>query len=75
MTQVATPEADLVDDHFAKFVRPLGNLVVLFAQAEVEWLRLASKLSGCTEKDAQRFLDMKPDVKEEITSLAQRCGN
>jgi len=75
VTEGAPPErADLVDDAYAPFVRPLGNLVVLFAQAETEWLRLASELSGCTEKEAQRFLDMKPDVKQEITSFAQRCG-
>jgi hypothetical protein len=71
----APPErADLVDDVYAPFVRPLRNLIVLFAQAEAEWLCLASELSGCTEKEAQRFLDIKPDVKQEITSLAQRCG-
>ena len=75
VTERAPPErADLVDDVYAPFTRPLGNLVVLFAQAEAEWLRLASELSGCTEREAQRFLDIKPDVKQEITSLAQRCG-
>jgi len=71
VTERAPPErADLVDDVYAPFTRPLGNLVVLFAQAEAEWLHLASELSGCTEKEAQRFLDIKPDVKQEITSLA-----
>ena len=75
MTEGAPPErADLVDDVYAPFVKPLGNLIVLFAQAEAEWLRLASELSGRTEKEAQRFLDVTPDVKQEITSLAQRCG-
>jgi hypothetical protein len=68
VTERAPPErADLVDDVYAPFTRPLGNLVVLFAQAEAEWLRLASELSGCTEKEAQRFLDIKPDVKQKIS--------
>jgi hypothetical protein len=76
VTERAPPErADLVDDAYAPFVRPLGNLVVLFAQAETEWLRLASELSGCTEKEAQRFLEMKaPDVKQKIIPLAQASG-
>src|SRR5215470_16278398 len=39
VTERAPPErADLVDDVYAPFTRPLGNLVVLFAQAEAEWL-------------------------------------
>lgn len=33
-------QADLVDVFFTPYIRPLGNLVVLFAQAEAEWLRL-----------------------------------
>ena len=71
-----SPEpADLVDVFYAPFVRPLGNLVVVFAQAEAAWLEFAAELTGETEKDAQRFLKMKaPDAKQEITPLAQESG-
>ena len=52
-----SPEpANLVDDFYVPFVRPLGNLVVVFAQAEAAWLEFAAELTGETEKEAQRFL-------------------
>jgi hypothetical protein len=67
--------ADLVDEFYAPFVRPLGNLVILFAQAEAAWLELVAGLTGCTEKEAQRFLQMKgPDAKQKIAPLAQTSG-
>jgi hypothetical protein len=67
--------ADLVDAFYAPFVRPLGNLVVLFAQPEAAWLELVAELSGCTEKEAQGFLQKKPsETKQEIISLAQISG-
>jgi hypothetical protein len=76
VTEGTPPErADLVDDTKAPYVRPLGNLVLLFAQAEMAWLALVAELTGCTEKKAQRFLEMKaPDVKQEIIPLAQASG-
>ena len=46
-----SPEpANLVDDFYVPFVRPLGNLVVVFAQAEAAWLEFAAELTGETEK-------------------------
>jgi hypothetical protein len=67
--------ADLVDDTKAPYVRPLGNLVLLFAQAEMAWLALVAELTGCTENEAQRFLEMKaPDVKQKIIPHAQASG-
>ena len=71
-----SPEpADLVDVFYAPFVRPLGNLVVGFAQAEAAWLEFAAELTGETEKDAQRFLKTTaPDAKQEIMPLAQESG-
>jgi hypothetical protein len=58
-------QADLVDVFYAQFVRPLGNLVILCAQAEAAWLQLVAGLTGCTEKEAQRFLQMKgPNAKQ-----------
>jgi hypothetical protein len=66
---------ELVDDTKAPYVRPLGNLVLLFAQAETAWLALVAELTGCTEKEAQRFLEMNAsDVKREIITLAQASG-
>ncbi len=51
------------------------NLVILFAQAEAAWLQLVAGLTGCTEKEAQRFLQMKgPNAKQEIVPLAQTSG-
>jgi hypothetical protein len=76
VTEGVVPEpADLVDVFYASFVRPLGNLVILFAQAEAAWLEFAAELTGCAEKEAQRFLQMKaPDAKHEIISLALANG-
>jgi hypothetical protein len=68
-------KADLVDVFYAPFVRPLGNLVVLFALAEAAWLELVAELSGCTEKETQGFLQKKAsETKQEIISLAQISG-
>ena len=55
VTEETPEQADLVDQ-YAPFVRPLGNLVILFAQAEAEWLKLVAEVSGCTEKEAQQLL-------------------
>jgi hypothetical protein len=76
VTEGTPPErADLVDDTKVPYVRPFGNLVLLFAQAEMAWLALVAELTGCTEKEAQRFLEMKaPDVKQKIIPLAQASG-
>ena len=77
MTEGMPPEPaeDLVDGFYAPVVRPLGNLVVLFAQAEAAWLQFVVELIGCTEKEGQRFLQMKAlDAKQEIIPLAQTSG-
>jgi hypothetical protein len=76
MAEGTSPEPeDLVDVFYVPFVRPLGNLAVLFAQAEAAWLEFAGELTGNTEKEAQRFLQMKaPDAKQEIIPLAQASG-
>jgi hypothetical protein len=55
VTEETPEQADLVDQ-YAPFVRPLGNLVILFAQAEAEWLKLVAEVSGCPEKEAQQLL-------------------
>jgi hypothetical protein len=73
MTEPALSEpADLVDDFYARFVRPLGNLTILFAQAEATWLVLVATLTGCTEKEAQCFLQKDAaTAKQEIMPLAK----
>lgn len=63
---------DLVDVFYIPFVRPLGNLVILFAQAEAAWLQLVAELTGCTEKEAQSFLQMPAaGAKQKIVPLAE----
>jgi hypothetical protein len=51
-----TPEQAVLVDEYAPFVRPLGSLVILFAQAEAEWLKLVAEVFGYTEKEAQQLL-------------------
>ena len=71
-------QEDLVDVFFAPYVRPLGNLVVLFAQAEAEWLQLVINLINCTEKEAGKFVQGEATkVKREILARvnASRIGD
>ena len=69
MTKVMPSEqADLVDVFFTPYIRPLGNLVVLFAQAEAEWLSLVIDLIRCTEKEAAT------KVKQEILTRVNKSG-
>jgi len=50
-------------------------LVILFGQAEAAWLELVAELTGCTEKEAQRFLQMPAaEAKRKIVPLAQTSG-
>jgi hypothetical protein len=68
----ASERADLVDVFYAPFVRPLGNLVILAAQVEATWLKLVATLTGCTEKEAQSFLQIPgAKAKQKIMPLAQ----
>ena len=76
MTEETPEQADLVDE-YAPLVRPLGNLVILFAQAEAEWLKLVAEVSGCTEKEAQQLLKQmdKASARQKIINdLAQTTG-
>jgi hypothetical protein len=65
--------ADLVDEFGAPYVRPLGNLIILVAQAEAAWLKLVVGLTGCTEKKAPEFLDS-TKVKQDLLPLVYRAG-
>jgi hypothetical protein len=70
------PEPEnLVDVFYIPFVRSLGNLVILFAQAEAAWLELVAELTGCTEREAQDFLQMQAaDAKQKIIPHAETSG-
>jgi hypothetical protein len=70
------PESeDLVDVFYVPFVRPLGNLVILFAQAEASWLELVAELTGCPEREAQSFLQMPAaDAKQKTVPIAETSG-
>ena len=53
------------------FVRPLGNLVILFERAEATLLELAVELTGCAQKEAQRFLQITAAEAKQELSLAR----
>jgi hypothetical protein len=64
--------ADLVDVFYTELVKPLGNLVILCAQAEAALLELWIDLSGCTEDKAQKFfLEEQAKVERQIAARAQ----
>jgi hypothetical protein len=66
--------ADLVDVFYADLVRPLGNLVILCAQAEAALLELWVDFSGCTEEEAQKFLEEPARVQKQIAVRAKTAG-
>ena len=65
---------DLVDDFYRDLVQPLGNLVILFAQAEATLVDLVAELDGSAdEKKAQRVLKA-DNGKEQVLALARSSG-
>src|SRR5689334_19458445 len=52
MPQDKPEQPDLVDVYQEPFVRPLGNLVILFAKAEAELLQLVAEVSGTDDPGA-----------------------
>jgi len=64
---------DLVDVFYVDLVRPLGNLVILFAQAEASLLAMISVLKGVDERQAQAVFKA-PDAKEQIIALVVSSG-
>jgi hypothetical protein len=73
--EMPSEQTDLVDVFMAPYVRPLGNLVVLFAQAEAEWLQLVIDLINCTEKEAGKFVQEEATkVKREILTRVNASG-
>jgi hypothetical protein len=68
-------QAALVDVLRAPYVRPLGNLVVLFAQAEAAWLEFVIELIECAEKEAEKFVrDEATKVKQEVLTRVNASG-
>jgi hypothetical protein len=67
------PNQDLVDVFYADLVRPLGNLVILFAQAEASLLAMVSALKGIDAKQAQVLFKSK-DAKTQILALVTSSG-
>jgi hypothetical protein len=66
-------EKDLVDEFFRHLVQPLGNLVILFAQAEASLLDLVAALKGADERQAQAVLKAN-DAKDQILALLRTSG-
>ena len=64
---------DIVDDFYAPFVRPLGNLVIAFALAEAELLDLVSEMLGGDELKAVALLKSQ-NAKEQVLSLVRSIG-
>jgi hypothetical protein len=61
---------DLVDEFYRPLVQPLGNLVVLCAQAEASLLDLVVALVGADERQAQSVLK-RQDAKDQVLTLAR----
>lgn len=61
-------QPDLVDEFYIPYVRPLGNLLVLFAQAEAALLELVTQLLAGDEAAAVGVLK-KPDHPQQIERL------
>ena len=63
---------DLVDVFYIPLVRPLGNLVILVAQAEAALVDLLMALNGEDENLAHHTL--KGDAKKQVTELVQSAA-
>jgi hypothetical protein len=64
-------QPDLVDVFYRDLVRPLGNLVILFAQTEAAVLDLTTALLGSDEQAAHALLK-KSDAKERLLEEIRR---
>jgi hypothetical protein len=64
---------DLVDVFYGDLVRPLGNLVILFAQAEASLIDLVMDLGGFDQKKAQGIVNGR-GRKRSVAALARKSG-
>ena len=67
-------QQDLVDVFYRPLVRPLGNLVITFAQAEASLFELVTELDG-TEENTRRILKNLDDTAlERVIELIKASG-
>jgi hypothetical protein len=66
-------ENDLVDVFYIRFIRALGNLVIIFAQCESALLELVTELKGGDENEAHKILKT-PDAQKTILALIKCSG-
>jgi hypothetical protein len=66
-------QPDLVDVFYDPLVRPPGNLVILFAQAQADLLDLIAEMIGGDEGTAQQILKS-PTAKEQSVALLEKVG-
>ena len=59
--------------YYRDLVQPLGNLVILFGQAEASLLDLLVALKGVDELEAQKVLKQ-PDAKDQVIELVRNSG-
>jgi hypothetical protein len=65
---------DIVDSFYRDLVQPLGNLVILFAQAEASLVDLVVALDGnIDQREAQRMLKA-DSAKQQVLALARMSG-
>jgi hypothetical protein len=65
---------DIVDDFYRDLVQPLGNLVILFAQAEASLVGLVIELDGSIDRRAAQRILNADDAKQQVLALAQTSG-
>jgi hypothetical protein len=65
---------DIVDSFYRDLVQPLGNLVILFAQAEASLVDLVIELDGSFDQRAAQRILKADDAKQQVLALAQTSG-
>jgi hypothetical protein len=63
-------QPDLVDIFYAPFIRALGNLVIIYAQAEAALIKFLTALLGC-EKAAHDLMKCQ-DCKDQVLALISK---
>lgn len=64
---------DLVEDFYAPLIRPLGNLVITFGQAEAALLALATELSGGDEAAGKKVVNSEKP-RDKVDALLANSG-
>ncbi|QDM32117.1 hypothetical protein FNL55_12795 [Tardiphaga sp. vice352] len=66
-------QLDVVDDFYIEMVRPLDNLVIIFAQAEAALVEMIIDLTNVDESVAQRMIKSKEEVLQLINRVDLEC--